>query len=187
MKDAEDQPVPGYASGMLIHIKGDEHLKVGPEDVLAIIPMSDEAVELLSEFPCHPMGGRKVVGGLVPAGVSDDDVLVVGEGSDIHFFQRQLLLAEIGGDAELIRIRYPSASITGAPVDISHNAFDINSVTACRNAPIDENGISVDGYLDSHKGLRSLIHGSRDDTFGNGIGESIGVTWGNVFSVLVHG
>ena len=187
MKDTEDQPVPGDASGKRIHIQGDQHLEVGAEDVFAIISMGDEAVELFSKIPCHPMSGRKVVGGLVPAGISDDDVLVVGEGADIDFFGRQLLLAEIGCDAELLRIWNPPTTITGAPIDLPYNAFHINPVTAGRDTPIDENSITMNGYLDSHKGLRSLIHGSGDDAFGNGIGQSIGVTRGNVFCVLIHG
>ena len=52
--------------------------------------------EATPEFAGDPVGGRKVVGPLVAAGVADDDVLVIGEGPDVGFLGRQHLLAKLG-------------------------------------------------------------------------------------------
>ena len=45
----------------------------------------------------------------------------------------------------------------------------------------------MDGDLDAHEGIAFLLQGGGDNTLGNGIGQAVGMSRGNIFGVVVRG
>ena len=72
-------------------------------------------------------------------------------------------------------------------VDIADDLLDIDGLRSGGDPAVDEDAIGMDGYFDTDQCIRLLPHGGGDDRFGDGIGQPVGVPWGNVFGVLVHG
>ena len=55
------------------------------------------------------------------------------------------------------------------------------------NPAVDEDAIGVDSHFDSDQGIMLLPQRGGDDRFGDGIGQSVGMSWRNVFGMMVHG
>jgi hypothetical protein len=124
------------------------------------------------------MCAGQVVGPLITTRVTDDDVLVIGERPDVGFLGGQRLLAEVGRHADFRRVRIPRAAVAGGAIDIVDDLLDIDGLRPGGDSSVDENAIGVDGNLDTNQSILLLPHGGGNDRFGDGIGQSVGVSRG---------
>jgi hypothetical protein len=94
------------------------------------------------------------------------------------FLGRQRLLTEVGRHTDFSWIRIQRPSVVGGTIDIADDLLDVDASRSACDPAVDENAISMDGYFDSHQGIRLLPHGGGDDRFGNGVGQPVGMSPG---------
>ena len=117
----------------------------------------------------------KAVRALVAAGIANDDVLVIRKRADVGFLGRQLLLAEVGGEAQFGGIGYPRPSVAGALIDLADDLPDVQARGPRRYPSVNEDASAMDGDLHAHERVGFLPEGGGDNALGDGIGQTVGM------------
>jgi len=77
--------------------------------------------------------------------------------------------------------------VAGSTINIANNLLDIDGLRSCSDPAIDENAIGMNGHFDSDQCTGLLAYGGGNNRFGDGVGQPVGMSWRNVFGVMVHG
>ena len=194
MLDAEHELAPGNHAAVVGDV--DEHLEVGAETIGGGFAEFQHAV---ADVVCEPVCGREVVGFRSRGGVSDDDILVIRVGADRGFLSREEFEADALDDLEFVGIRSPLFVITRLLVGIANDAWEVGELLVfgifpafLGDAAVDENRVFMDGDFNANEGARGLLRcwqrplGLVDDAIGDGVGESVWVSGGDIFGVVVR-